>query len=179
MKFILTLLIFCVTSFQYAYSSGKVSCFYNHLAIKRVDLARVGPEELKPALSMCHYLIYGYVGLDDDKYFVKSLEKTVDLDEKGKGKNNLKAVTALKKMFPALKILLSVGGFADEDEPEKYLKVLESPKKRGEFITSFVKMIKDYDFDGGDLAWQFPIIKEKKERSTLGSIWHSVKKSRQ
>ncbi len=29
-------------------------------------------------------------------------------------------------------------------------------------------MVKDYNFDGVDLAWQFPVVKEKKERSTLG-----------
>ena len=33
----------------------------------------------------------------------------------------------------------------------------------------------DYDFDGIDLAWQFPAAKVKKDRGILGSIWHGIK----
>lgn len=39
------------------------------------------------------------------------------------------------------------------------------------------RLLSDYDFDGIDLAWQFPPVKVKKQRSTLGSFWHGVKKT--
>lgn len=39
------------------------------------------------------------------------------------------------------------------------------------------RLLNDYDFDGIDLAWQFPPAKVKKERGTFGSIWHGIKKT--
>jgi len=88
------------------------------------DVVKVGAEELKPALSYCTHLVYGYAGIDDDKFKAKSLDPKLDLPEskdvKG-GKGNFKAITALKKIYPSLTILLSVGGNADVEDPDKYL----------------------------------------------------------
>lgn len=88
------------------------------------DVVKVGAEELKPALSYCTHLVYGYAGIDDDKFKAKSLDPKLDLPEskdvKG-GKGNFKSITALKKIYPSLTILLSVGGNADVEDPDKYL----------------------------------------------------------
>jgi len=135
-------------------------------------LAKVTVEELKPAMAMCDYLYYGYVGIDDDKYKLESLDKDLDLE---KGKDNLRAVTNLTKTYRNVQTVLSVGGFADTKNVEKYLKVLESTEKRGKFVSSAVKYVKEYGFQGLDLAWQFPVVKEKKERDFVGKVWHSVK----
>ena len=35
----------------------------------------------------------------------------------------------------------------------------------------------NYEFDGIDLAWQFPAVKVKKNRSVFGSLWHGIKKA--
>lgn len=68
--------------------------------------------------------MYGYAGIDDDKFKAKSLDPKLDLPEskdvKG-GKGNFKSITALKKIYPSLTILLSVGGNADIEDPDKYL----------------------------------------------------------
>lgn len=45
---------------------------------------------------------------------------------------------------------------------------LEKTDRRGKFVTTLTKLVKDYGFDGADLAWQFPVVKEKKEKSTIG-----------
>lgn len=39
------------------------------------------------------------------------------------------------------------------------------------------RLLQDYDFDGVDLAWQFPPVKVKKNRGTFGSLWHGLKKT--
>lgn len=96
-----------------------ITCFT--ICLLLVDLAKVMPEDLKPALSVCNYLVYGYIGIDDDDYKAESLDKSLDTE---KGKNLFKTVTDLKKQYPALKVLLSVGGFADHETPEKYLKAV-------------------------------------------------------
>nr|ABM55664.1 putative imaginal disc growth factor [Maconellicoccus hirsutus] len=170
-------LLFLISSLyviSYVNAVGKISCFYDSKAYNRKGIAQVTAEELKPAALLCNYIIYSFVGMDSDKYKIKSLDESLDTE---KGKNNFRAVTNLKLLNPQLKVLVSVGGFWDDDEPEKYLKSLEKQEHRAKFIESAVKLAKDYNFDGIDLAWQFPIVKEKKDRGTLGSIWHSIKKA--
>lgn len=39
-----------------------------------------------------------------------------------------------------------------------------------------IRVLNDYDFDGIDLAWQFPPNKVKKDRGTFSAIWHKFKK---
>lgn len=75
--------------------------------------------------------------------------------------------TQLKRKFPGLKVLLGVGGDA-QGEPSKWLELLESSTSRISFINSVYDLIKTYDFDGLDLAFEFPKIKPKKIRSGLG-----------
>lgn len=91
------------------------------------------------------------------------------------GKGHYRIITQLKRKFPGLKIILSVGGGADIDpdaETNKYLNVLESSAGRIAFINSAYSLIKTYDFDGIDLAWQFPPNKPKKIKGTFGMyIW--------
>lgn len=88
-----------------------------------LDLAKVTPEDLKSALPLCTHLVYSYIGIDDEDYKVKSLNKKIDTD-KDKGANLFHAVTNLKREYPALKVLVSVGGYYDQETPEKYLKVV-------------------------------------------------------
>lgn len=76
------------------------------------------PSDLDPALSFCSHLVYGYAGIAADTHKLVSLNENLDLD---KGHANYRIITQLKRKFPALKILLSVGGDADVTEKEKYM----------------------------------------------------------
>lgn len=160
--------------FDYVQGAGKIACFYHNKAFWRKDLAKVTPADLKPALTGCTHLIYGWIGIDEEDYEAHSLDKNLDTE---KGQNLFRQVTDLKQGFPALKVLVSVGGFEDHEKPEKYLKALEKTDRRAKFTTSLTELVNKYNFDGVDLAWQFPMIKEHKERSTLGSLWHGIKKA--
>jgi chitinase len=53
----------------------------------------------------------------------------------------------------------------------------ESAESRTKFVNSVSRLLADYDFDGVDLAWQFPPAKVKKYRGTFSSIWHGIKKT--
>lgn len=74
-------------------------------------------------------------------------------------------------------MLLSVGGGADTaGEKTKYLTILEKPETRADFVNSAKQLLKQFNFDGLDLAWQFPAIKEKKDRGTLGAYLRTANK---
>lgn len=136
-------------------------------------LGKVLPSDIESAMSLCTHLVYGYAGINAETFKVAPLISNEELDMN----NGLyRQVTGIKSKYPSLKVLLSVGGDADETS-DKYLALLESSTGRISFTNSVNVLLKNYGFDGLDLAFQFPKIKPKKIRSSLGSVWHSFKKT--
>nr|AXY94732.1 imaginal disc growth factor [Galleria mellonella] len=153
---------------------AKVVCYYDSKSYVRESQARMLPNDLDPALSFCSHLVYGYAGIQPDTYKLVPLNENLDID---RSHDNYRTITNLAHKYPNLKALLSVGGDADNDDANKYNLLLESAQARTAFVNSGVLLAQQYGFDGIDLAWQFPRIKPKKVRSTLGSVWHSFKKA--
>ncbi|KAG7212241.1 hypothetical protein KM043_012572 [Ampulex compressa] len=113
--------------------------------------------------------------ITSENFEVIPLNPTLDT---GAGYSYYRLATQLKRTFPDLKIYLGIGGNADpEEDTHKYLTLTETSEGRTKFINSVQRLLNDYDFDGIDLAWQFPPTRVKKNRSTLGSIWHGLKKT--
>ena len=80
-------------------------------------------------------------------------------------------VNALKEDEPGLKTLLSVGGATFE--LEKMSQMLATEENRTEFIETSIDYLRQYDFDGLDMDWEYPgyteggSVPEDKERFTL------------
>ncbi|XP_043274022.1 chitinase-like protein Idgf4 isoform X2 [Venturia canescens] len=154
---------------------NKVVCFWNSTSFERQGPSKFQVDDLRPALSYCTHLVYGYAGMNAETHEAVPLHPSLDT---GAGYALYRLVPQLKRSFPDLKVYLSIGGNADPyEETHKYLTVLESPEARSRFINSVGRLLNDYEFDGIDLAWQFPEIKVKKNRGTFGSIWHGIKKT--
>ncbi|XP_076756308.1 imaginal disc growth factor 4 isoform X1 [Xylocopa sonorina] len=154
---------------------NKVVCYWNTTAFDRQGPGKFQLDDVRSALSLCTHLVYGFAGINAETFEVVHLNPALDT---GAGYSYYKLATQLRKAFPDLKVYLSIGGNADpEEETHKYLVLTETAESRSRFINSINRLLNDYDFDGIDLAWQFPPVKVKKQRSTLGSIWHSVKKT--
>jgi len=156
-------------------------CYYDSSTFIKEGLGKVIIDDLEPALQFCNYLVYGYAGIERDSHKAVSLNQNLDLDL---GKGLYRTVTRLKRKYPNLKILLSVGGDKDietsedaKDLPNKYLELLENPTGRIRFINTAYALVKTYGFDGLDMAWQFPKNKPKKVHSGIGSFWKSIKKT--
>jgi hypothetical protein len=71
------------------------------------------PTDIEPSLSTCTHLVYGFAVVDGASYKLVPLDEYLELDS---GKGYYRAVTSLKKRYPGLNILLSVGGLADPDK---------------------------------------------------------------
>ncbi|XP_023163971.2 imaginal disk growth factor 6 [Drosophila hydei] len=155
-------------------------CYYDSASFVKEGLGKLVIDDLEPALQFCDYLIYGYAGIERDSHKAVSLNQQLDLDL---GKGLYRTVTRLKRKYPNLRVLLSVGGDKDietgedaKDLPNKYLELLENPTGRTRFVNTVYSLVKTYGFDGLDIAWQFPKNKPKKVHSGLGSVWKSFKK---
>ncbi|XP_043261071.1 chitinase-like protein Idgf4 isoform X2 [Colletes gigas] len=154
---------------------NKVVCYWNSTAFERQGPGKFQLDDVRPALSLCTHLVYGFAGISPENFEVLSLNPNLDT---GAGYAYYRLVTQLRRDYPDLKVYLGIGGNADPvEDTHKYLAVTETSESRSKFINSVNRMLKDYDFDGIDLAWQFPEVKVKKQRSTLGSFWHGVKKT--
>ncbi len=66
---------------------------------------------------------------------------------------DLEKITELRKQNPALKVLLSVGGWGARG----FSGAAASPESRAIFIRSAQEVIKRYGLDGIDLDWEYPI----------------------
>uniref|UniRef100_U5EUT6 Putative imaginal disc growth factor 4 n=1 Tax=Corethrella appendiculata TaxID=1370023 RepID=U5EUT6_9DIPT len=155
-------------------ANSKVICYYDGSSFLKEGLGKVTVEDIEPALSFCTHLVYGYAGLKAENNKLVSLNEQLDLDT---GKGYFRAVNTLKRKFPNLKVILSVGGDHDNENREKYLTILESSVGRTSFINSAYTILKSYTFDGLNLAWEFPKAKPKKIRSSIGSFFHKIKKT--
>jgi len=67
-------------------------------------------------------------------------------------KSNLRAVANLKNTKPALKILLSIGGW----EADGFSQMAGDNTKRLKFASDCKRVIDEYNIDGIDLDWEFP-----------------------
>ncbi len=67
-------------------------------------------------------------------------------------------VNALKKGQPNLRTLLSVGGWAFNDEPTAWIfsAMASSAERRGHFIRQATNFLRAHGFDGLDIDWEFP-----------------------
>lgn len=79
-------------------------------------------DDLRPALSHCTHLVYGFAGINTNTKEAFPLNPSLDT---GAGYGHYKLVTQLKKSFPDVKFILSIGGDADAyEETHKYLTVV-------------------------------------------------------
>ncbi|KAG7212244.1 hypothetical protein KM043_012575 [Ampulex compressa] len=156
------------------HKNTKVVCYWNSTAFERTNPGKFEIGDVEPALSLCTDLVYGYAGINAENFEIISLNPQLDT---GAGYAYYKLVTHLKKSFPDLKIHLGIGGNADpEVDTHKYLTLTETAAHRTRFINSVQRLLNDYEFDGIDLAWQFPPTSVKKKRSKWHSFWGRVAK---
>ena len=53
------------------------------------------------------------------------------------------------------KVLLALGGWNDSED-DKYSKLVSDPSARSKFVTHALEFLKQHNFDGLDLDWEYP-----------------------
>ncbi|CAH0556931.1 unnamed protein product [Brassicogethes aeneus] len=156
-------------------ADNKVVCYYSNKSFFRQGQGKFDIPFLEPALQFCTHLVYGYAGINEASHKLLPLNENFDVT-----KGNYQHITELKRRFPGLRVLLSVGGGEDvsgegSEKNMKYRTLLESVENRLAFINSAHALIKQYGFDGIDLAWEFPETKPKKIHGKVSGFFINLK----
>ena len=96
--------------------------------------------------------MYAFAVLDATSLTIKAHDSYLDLPS---GLDNFNAFTNLKNKKPGLKTLLAIGGWTDS-QSSKYSTLVSSFANRDNFIKHVVPFLKEYNFDGLDLDWEYP-----------------------
>lgn len=66
-------------------------------------------------------------------------------------------LTELKKT--GVKVILGAGGLQDSED-DKWTRMASTMETREIFIVSLLDMLKKWNFDGVQIAWQYPVCKQ-------------------
>lgn len=142
-----------------ASSDYKLVCYYTNWSQYRPKIGKFLPEDIDPFL--CTHIIFAFGWLKNGK--LASFEEN---DETGGGKVGLyDRVVGLKGKNPNLKVLLAIGGWSFGTA--KFKEVAKNRFTRQTFVFSAVEFLRENNFDGLDMDWEYPKSSDKESFSAL------------
>ncbi|XP_061392786.1 chitinase-like protein Idgf3 [Musca vetustissima] len=151
-----------------AAKTHNVICYYDTSSVMRTGPANFTTQDLEISLQLCTHIVYGYAAMRASTFeLVPGDKRQLPLFQQ---------VNYLKKRFPHVKFLLSLGGNMDTKNRDKYMRLLESNRdQQRAFINSALGFVRNYQFDGLDLAYQFTEDKPVMKESLFNKVYSAAK----
>ncbi|XP_069678524.1 acidic mammalian chitinase-like [Periplaneta americana] len=129
-----------------AVAQKKVVCYLGSWSTYRPGDGKFDIEHINPHL--CTHVIYTFVGITS----AGGIRILDDWNEIGKG--GFRRFNELRNQNPSLKTLVAIGGW--NEGSTTYSQVVNSASLRSAFVNNIVNFVKQYEFDGFDLDWEYP-----------------------
>ncbi|KAJ8962570.1 hypothetical protein NQ318_000963 [Aromia moschata] len=150
---VLIFAIFALISLSSVTAGKNVVCYFASWTVYRDGNGKFDVSNIDQ--SLCTHIMFGFIGLGGD-YKVKILDSWESNDDYGpKGFEHL---IGLKQSKPELKVMVSMGGW--NEGSDRYSQMAADPIKRQVFIKSVLNFTQAYGFDGFDLDWEYPGLRD-------------------
>ncbi|KAK0151878.1 Acidic mammalian chitinase [Merluccius polli] len=124
-------------------TSTKLVCHMTNWAQYRPASGKFTADNIDPFI--CTHVVYALATINN----FNQLIPTEWNDEE-----QYKMLNSLRDINPALRTLLSVGGSVNGISP--FIAMVSKPESRAVFIKSAISFLRKHNFDGLNLAWEFP-----------------------
>ena len=129
-------------------SGRQVVCRFTNWAHYRSGDGAFQPEDVD--FGLCTHILYSYATLDQDEASIQSSDQRTDIDN-----GFYRRITSLANQR-AVKVLISLGGWEDSADGDKYSRLVADPESRWNFIESAVQFMERHGFHGLHLDWKYP-----------------------
>ncbi|XP_026742791.1 probable chitinase 10 isoform X2 [Trichoplusia ni] len=137
-----------------------IGCYFTNWAFYRPGKHSFGPQQVDS--SVCTHIIYTWAHLDGASFKLVPGNPELDVENDFYGK-----ITQLRQT--GVKVIIGAGGVMDS-EARKWGRMVSNPVNRKIFVNSVLKFLRRWNFDGVQIAWQYPGCKQTPcTRSTVDS----------
>ncbi|XP_037094087.1 probable chitinase 10 [Pollicipes pollicipes] len=126
----------------------KIVCYYTNWSQYRPSVGKYMPENIDPFL--CTHIVFAFSSMKNNR--LSPFEHN-DISKDGKV-GLYEQVTNLKKINPKLKVLLAIGGWSFGTK--KFKDMSSNRYNRRTFVYSVAPYLRERNFDGLDLDWEYP-----------------------
>ncbi|XP_033215238.1 acidic mammalian chitinase-like [Belonocnema kinseyi] len=143
----LTLVLAICLSFAVTIDSQKkIVCYFASWAYSRDSIGKYDISNIDPTL--CTHLIYSFIGLNADAS-IKILDYQREVTN-----NGFRMFNELRQKSPSTKTIVSIGGWTEGSD--QFTRVVSDSNLRARFVSNIVAFLKQYNFNGLDVDWEYP-----------------------